>query len=231
MLLGLFVWFLVALPFLWPVYKHWRTAKEMVPIHDKAQDDFRRECDRLGIQCTKEFSDVYSTSFIRCDDKSERIAVYAGRSNRFSVIPYSDFFSLYPDAWFKDPTPLKGRSSRTQYVTTRIGNTSVTTKYDGITGFSARVDGYKPTITPIRNGVVCHYSPAFIFDMTESVGSSRIKKTKEFCELVDKEMGYICTYAFNAAPGQTYAEWKKADDELVRARANRPDPYGNYHLK
>lgn len=116
-------------------------------------------------------------------------------------------------------------------MTTRIGNTSVTTKYDGVTGFNARVDGYKPTITPIRNGVVCHYSPAFIFDTTENVGSSRIKKTKEFCELVDKEMGYICTYAFNAAPGQTYAEWKKADDELVRARANRPDPYGNYHLK
>lgn len=230
-MLGIFVWLLVALPFLWPVYKHWRTAKEMIPIHDKAQEAFHKECDRLGIQCTKEFSDVYSTSFIRWDDKSERIAVYAGRSNRFSVIPYNKFFRFYARACFKNSKPVRGIYSKTQYVTTHIGNTSVTTKYDGIAGVGSRVDGYKPAITPISNGVSCYFAPAFIFDETENVGASRIKKTEEFCELVNKEMDHIHTYAFNAAPGQTYAEWKKIHDELARARANRPDPYGNYHLK
>lgn len=224
-MLGIFVWLLVALPFLWPVYKHWRTAKEMIPIHDKSQEDFHRECDRLGIRCTKEFSDVYSTSFIRCDDKSERIAVYAGRSNRFSVIPYTDYFMISPGIDMKGGVV----TSPSQYVTTQIGKTSVTTKYGGEKLLAYRICAYEPRI--LTSEKVKRPGPAFVFDKTENVGERRLKKTKEFCETANAQMRYIKYYAYGSKPNQTYAEWKKADDELARARASRPDPYGNYHLK
>ena len=225
MLLGLFVWFLVALPFLWPVYKHWRTAKEMVPIHDKAQEAFRKECDRLGIRCTKEFSDVYSTSFIRWDDKSECIAVYAGRSNRFSVIPYTDYFMVLPGIHLKGGTI----TTPSQYVTTQIGKTSVTTKYGGEKVFAYRACAYEPQI--LTSEKVQRPGPAFVFDKTEDVGERRLKKTKEFCETANAQMRYIKQYAYESKPNQSYAEWKKIHDAQVFARKNEPDPYGNYHLK
>ena len=222
----------ISAPFVWVWYKHRHNAKEAEKIYWEAKDKFENECKRLSIRRDNQFSDMYTASFIRCDDTKERIAVYAGQSNRFAVIPYRDYGMILCSI----SSGAISASGNTQYVTTSIGGTSITTKYSPS---QARIyiAGYTPEILVLRDGVRSVENPGYVFDSTGKIGKSRMGKTKMFCEAVNHGMQKISIYAnvkngklTDWSPGQNYLEWKKEWDARERALANKPDPYGSHSI-
>ena len=125
-------------PFFLIDYKHWRNARAAEKIFHEAKPKFIQECKRLGIRADLEFCDLYTSSFIRCDHVTERIAVYAGKTNRFAIIPYKDYFMMWSGPKVGGTIP----AGNDHYVTTQIGNTSVTTEYKSQSGFY--IGGYTP---------------------------------------------------------------------------------------
>ena len=226
----------ISAPFIWVGYKHLRNADKAEKIYREAKVKFENECNRLGICRDNQFSDMYTASFIRCDDTKERIAVYAGQSNRFAVIPYRDFWMILNGA----NIGMVSTSGNTQYVTNHIGETSVTTKY-ATPQVYASVTGYRPKIITFCDGET-NIDPGYVFDSTGKIGKFRMEKTKMFCEIADSGMGKIRTYADitwkkyknhtykKGEPGQSYLEWKKEWDARKRALANKPDPYGSHSI-
>ena len=227
----------ISAPFVWVWYKHWNNAKEAEKIYWYAKIKFEDECGRLDIRSDKQFSDMYTASFIRCDDTKESIAVYAGQSNRFAVIPYRDLGMVLCSS-NGGVVPVSGN---TQYITTTIGSASITTEYSPSQAHFY-VTGYTPEILILRNGVMCDGIPGFIFDPTGKIGKSRIEKTNRFCENANSGMECKKFYASSinykykkhiykkGEPGQSYLEWKKEWDERERALANKPDPYGSHSI-
>ena len=180
----------ISAPFIWVGYKHLRNADKAEKIYREAKDKFENECKRLGICRDNQFSDMYTASFIRCDDTKERIAVYAGQSNRFAVIPYREY-GMILCSFSGGVTSAAGN---TQYVTTSIGGTSITTKYSPSQA-SFYIAGYTPKILVFHDGVRSVANPGYIFDSTGKIGKFRMEKTKTFCEVADSGMGKIGTYA------------------------------------
>lgn len=222
----------VLAPFVWVWYKQRRNAKEAEKIYWEAKDKFENECKRLGVRRDNQFSDMYTASFIRCDDAKERIAVYAGQSNRFAVIPYRDYGMILCSF----SGGVISASGSTQYVTTSIGGTSITTKYSPSQA-SFYIAGYTPEILVFRDGVRSVEDPGYVFDSTGKIGKSRMEKTKMFCEVVNHGMKKISIYAnvkngklTDWSPGQNYLEWGKEWDARERALANKPDPYGSHSI-
>lgn len=226
----------ISAPFIWVWYKHWHNAKEAEKIYWYAKIKFEDECRRLGIRNDKQFSDMYTSSFIRCDDTKESIAVYAGQSNRFAVIPYRDYFAIF------NGSKMGGveTSGNEQYVTTHIGNTAVSTRYTQPKVINYII-GYQPRIEVYCDKASTENITGYIFDSTGNIGR-RMGKTKQFCEKAHDGMEHIHSYACRMVldykcgiykkddPGQSYLEWKKSHDEWERAQANKPDPYGSHSI-
>ena len=226
----------ISAPFVWVWYKHWNNAKEAEKIYWYAKIKFEDECKRLDIRNDNQFSDMYTASFIRCDDTKERIAVYAGQSNRFAVIPYRDYFAIF------NGSKMGGveTSGNEQYVTTHIGNTAVSTRYTQPKVINYII-GYQPRIEVYCDKASTENITGYIFDSTGNIGK-RMEKTKQFCEIAHGGMELIGDYANHTVimyqygtykkdnPGPNYLEWKKSHDEWKRAQANKPDPYGSHSI-
>ena len=179
---------------------------------------------------------MYTASFIRCDDTKESIAVYAGQSNRFAVIPYRDYFAIF------NGSKMGGveTSGNEQYVTTHIGNTAVSTRYTQPKVINYII-GYQPRIEVYCDKASTENITGYIFDSTGNIGK-RMEKTKQFCEIAHDGMGLIASYAYHTVLdyecgrykkndlGQNYLEWKKSHDEWERAQANKPEPYGSHSI-
>lgn len=227
----------ISAPFVWVWYKHWHNAKEAEKIYWYAKIKFEDECRRLGIRNDKQFSDMYTSSFIRCDDTKESIAVYAGQSNRFAVIPYRDFWMILSST----KGGIVSTSENTQYGTNHIGGTSITTEYTTPKTYTY-ITGYTPEIRVYCGKTTNDTTTGYIFDSTGNIGGSRMRKTEKFCKEVDAAMDSICSYAYQTMsqsdwrkykkedPRKNYLEWKKSHDEWKRAQANKPDSYGSHSI-
>lgn len=218
---------------LWFLIKNWRNAHADTQIYNDARIKFDQECARLGIRADLNFSDVYTSSFIRCDDETERIAVYAGKTNRFAIIPYRDYFMVS-----NSMVATGARSSgSSHYVTTNIGNTSVTTEYKSSPQNTIMIAGYKPRIS-VRYSSKSQ-GTGFIFDCTSDIGYFRAKETEKFCEQVDKAMDYIRWYADETTtayeyhkynknnPAPSFLEWREEHRKYELAKRNKPDQYNS----
>lgn len=221
---------------LWFLIKNWRNARADTQIYNDARIKFDQECARLGIRADLNFSDVYTSSFIRCDDETERIAVYAGKTNRFAIIPYREYFSIFNGMTISGTKSSEG----SKYVTTNIGSTSVTTEYKAPAQAAIYITGYKPRISVFHNlRSTGSYGTGFVFDGTSDIGYFRAKETKRFCEEVHKAMELIGDYAYQTiffygrhnrnkeylAPN--FLEWREEDRKSKLARLNRTDHYNS----
>lgn len=221
---------------LWFLIKNWRNARADTQIYNDARIKFDWECARLGIRADLNFSDVYTSSFIRCDDETERIAVYAGKTNRFAIIPYKEYSSIYNNMTISG-TRSSGSS---HYVTTNIGNTSVTTEYKAPPQNTIMITGYKPEI------FVRHSSKGegtgFVFDGTGDIGYFRAKETKRFCEAVHEAMDLVSYYSYKITAGYEYhkynknnpapsfLEWREEHRKYELAMRNKPDQYNSHPI-
>lgn len=215
-------------PFFLIDYKHWRNARAAEKIFNEAKPKFIQECKRLGIRADLQFCDLYTASFIRCDHATERIAVYAGKTNRFAIIPYKDY------AWIWEGPTISGSnsSSNNHYVTTQIGGTSVTTEYKAQN--ICYITGYRPTIKVRDASAVSVTHTGYCFDGTDVIGYRRFQQTKKFCEKVDKEMKAIGHYSYQVPYSRrkkdgsrmNFLEWKVEDEKFQARRANESDKYG-----
>lgn len=221
---------------LWFLIKNWRNARADTQIYNDARIKFDQECARLGIRADLNFSDVYTSSFIRCDDEKERIAVYAGKTNRFAIIPYRDYFRVCCGAAL---TGAKS-SENSSYVTTSIGSTSITTEYKPPAQTSVYVTGYKPEIRVYYSPT--NYGSGFVFDSTSDIGYSRAKETKRFCEQANKAMDLISSYAYQTTtsyrthkynknnPEPSFFEWREEHRKYELAMRNKPDQYNSHPI-
>ena len=169
-------------PFFLIDYKHWRNARAAEKIFNEAKPKFIQECKRLSIRADLQFCDLYTASFIRCDHVTERIAVYAGKTNRFAIIPYKDYFSIRSGPQIGGTIP----AGNDHYVTTKVGNTSVTTEHKSQESFY--IGGYRPEMYTCFNPKACACANKFTFDATDKIGYRRFQLTKKFCEEANTEM-------------------------------------------
>lgn len=221
---------------LWFLIKNWRNARADTQIYNAARIKFDQECDRLGIRADLNFSDVYTSSFIRCDDETERIAVYAGKTNRFAIIPYRDYF-MVTDSMVAAGTISSGSS---HYVTTNIGRTSVATEYKSSPQNTIMIAGYKPEIF-VRYSSKSQGSE-FVFDCTGDIGYRRAKETKRFCNEAHAAMVPIRDYSHEITAGYEYhkynknnpapsfLEWREEQRKYELAKRNKPDQYNSHPI-
>ena len=219
-------------PFFLIDYKHWRNARAAEKIFHEAKPKFEQECERLGIRADLEFCDLYTSSFIRCDHVTERIAVYAGKTNRFAIIPYKDYFAVIKGVQVGGEIP----AGNGHYVTTQIGNTSVTTEYKSQGG--VYIGGYTPEIHVIEDSKPGSGHAGFHFDGTDVIGYRRFQLTKNFCEEVRKGMDSIGSYAFQFPyppykendPRTNFLRWCADRERRAIEQANKPDKYGTHSI-
>ena len=219
-------------PFFLIDYKHWRNARAAEKIFNEAKPKFIQECKRLGIRADLQFCDLYTASFIRCDHVTERIAVYAGKTNRFAIIPYTNYFTILSGAKVGGTIP----AGNDHYVTTKIGNTSVTTEYKAQSGFY--IGGYAPEIHVIDEPKKGLGYVGYCFDSTDKIGYRRMQCTKKFCDEAKEKMRPIFSYSYwpsnytRKEDGShiSFLEWKANRERRAIERANEPDKFGTHSI-
>ena len=219
-------------PFFLIDYKHWRNARAAEKIFHEAKPKFIQECKRLGIRADLQFCDLYTASFIRCDHVTERIAVYAGKTNRFAIIPYKDYAGI----WAGPSISGSNSSSNNHYVTTQIGGTSVTTEHKAQN--TCYIAGYTPEIKVFSDFKKIAVCTGYTLDGTDVIGYRRFQQTKNFCEEAEKKMESISDYAClisysprkNDGSCMNFLEWRADRERRAIERANTPDKYGTHSL-